>query len=103
MITKIDLDLAKKFEDKEYFDEYFKIRVTDIIEMEVYDLKLKQGITEDLGEKNAISYRLETLIVMAQKLDACVEVRFVPREQIIQESKALRVELAHDWIKDGHD
>lgn len=113
----IDLKLAKKFSDPEYFNEFFSIRSQEEVANGIRDLREKRGMTQ--GElatlcemkQSAISrmegseyagWSFNTLRRLAEALDARLSVFFEPREAVIARYQTQELARKHVRLAEGN-
>ena len=109
-LKSIDLKLVEKFQNQEYFHEFFGGRAQDEVAAQIRDLREKNGLTQGaLADKcemkqSAIS-RLEdsqyagwtfnTLRRVAAALDAKLTISFMPRKEVITQYEKMNLAERH--------
>lgn len=101
-LKSINLNLAEKFKNRDYFQEFFYERARDDVANGIRDLREKRDLTQAafakvcemqqsavsrLEDENYSGWSFNTLRRVAGALDARLIVSFVPREDVIEEYK----------------
>ncbi|MCH8041414.1 MAG: helix-turn-helix transcriptional regulator [Nitrospinae bacterium] len=100
MKSKIRNKLAQKFQDKTYFDKFFRQRVQDEIALGIQNLRemrtlnqaelaelctMKQSAISRIENADYASWNFKTLSRVAEALDARLKVLLETREEVIKE------------------